>query len=382
MFTNLAPYMRIVRSQCYALCNTFIENGNLEPSDVPHISITVQGEANAASDAFSLKDAERFVEEDFNRLQNMILPVYKVQALKTLTEAQKAVKDAIEVAKNAKFLNDVQILAAIACTLISTKEIPKKLNPIIRAIMDSIKNEESLVLQTHSAESLTHLVDLCASSHSGAIDKLIGNLCTFLCLDTSEIPEFCCDKTLQKCILSLKKDQENQCLKGFSHEQNSKEVHIKKNGAKLVLINIVKTFGKNLFEKIPKLYTCMFKTVEFAFKEDSDFSKNINEQGLIFGQNIVDGLSILRILISYFSESLYPLVIGHFKIILKALECEFSVVRYAAAKCLATICSVITLEGMNEIILHVLPFLKDANNVIKRQGAVELIYRLSCSNNG
>ncbi|KAG4302539.1 hypothetical protein PCANB_001114 [Pneumocystis canis] len=375
MFANLVPYMRIVRSQCYALCNTFIENGNLEPSDVPHISTTVQGEANATSDAFSLKDAERFVEDDFNRLQNMISPIHKVHALKILTEAQKSVKDAIEVAKNAKFLNDVQIMAAIACTLVSTKEIPKKLNPIIRAIMDSIKNEESLVLQTHSAESLTHLVDLCSLSHSRAIDKLIGNLCTFVCLDTSEIPEFYCNKTLQKCILSLKKDQENQCLKSFSHEQNSK-VYVKKNGAKLVLINIVKTFGKNLFEKIPKLYTCMFNAVEFAFKEDFDLSKNINEQGSILGQNIVDGLSILRILVSYFNESLYPLVIEHFKIILKALECEFSVVRYAAAKCLATICSVITIEGMNEVILHVLPFLKDADNIIKRQGAAELIYHL------
>lgn len=50
--------------------------------------------------------------------------------------------------------------------------------------------------------------------------------------------------------------------------------------------------------------------------------------------------------------------------------------RYAAAKCLATICSVITVEAMNEVIFHVLPLLKDADNVIRRQGAVELIYRM------
>ncbi|KAG5519323.1 hypothetical protein PMAC_001948 [Pneumocystis sp. 'macacae'] len=366
MFANLVPYMKILRSQCYALCNTFIENGNLEPSDIPHISMVVQGEVNAGSDAFSLKDAEKIVDDDFNRLQNMILPIYKAHAYKTLVEAQKNVRDAIKIAKNAKFLNDVQIMAAIACTLVSTKELPKKLNPIIRAIMDSIKNEESLVLQTHSAKSLTDLVDLCASSHPGAIDKLINNLCTFLCLDTSEIPEFYCNKTLQKCILSLKKDQEDQCSKDISYEKNSKEVYIKKNGARLVLINIAKTFGKNLFEKIPRLYACIFKSIELVFNEDSGLLKDVNEQNSVLGQNIIDGLSILRILVSYFSESLYPL----------ALECEFSVVRYAAARCLATICSVITIEAMNEVISHVLPLLKDADNVIRRQGAVELIYHL------
>lgn len=375
MFTNLVPYMKVVRSQCYALSNTFIENGNLQPSDVPYISTTVQGEVNAGLDAFSLNDAEKFVEEDFNKLQDMISPMYKVSSFKVLLEIQKTVKEAIEVAKNAKFLNDVRIMASVACTLVSTKELPKKLNPIIRAIMDSIKNEESLVLQTHSAETLTCLIGLCSSSRPKVVDKLISNLCTFLCLDTSEIPEFHCNRTFRKCILSLKKDQEDQCSKDVFYEQKLKDVHIKQNGAKLVLINIVKTFGENLFEKIPKLYTCMFKSIELAFKESFDFSKDI-EQDSIFGQNVVDGLSILRILVSHFNKSLYPLVIEHFKIILKALQCEFSVVRYAAAKCLATICNVITIEGMNEVIFHVLPLLNDADNVIKRQGAVELIYHL------
>ncbi|KAG4305422.1 hypothetical protein PORY_000978 [Pneumocystis oryctolagi] len=376
MFANLVPYMKIVRSQCHALCNTFIENGNFESSDIPHISTIVQGEIGAGSDAFGLEDAERIVDDDFNRLHNMISSTCNVHVYNDLVEVRKNVQDAIKVAKNAKFLNDVQIMAAIACTLVSTKELPKKLNPIIRAIMDSIKNEENLVLQTHSAESLTHLVDLCSSSHSGAIDKLIGNLCTFLCLDTSEIPEFHCNKNLQKCILSLKKDQEDQCSKDVSYERNSKEIHIRKNGAKLVLINIVETFGKNLFEKIPKLYNHIFKSIEFAFKERSDFLKDINEQNSILGQNIIDGLSILRILVSHFNKSLYPLVVDHLKTILKALECEFSVVRYAAAKCLATICNVITIEGMNEVISHVLSLIKDADNVIRRQGAVELIYHL------
>lgn len=232
-----------------------------------------------------------------------------------------------------------------------------------------------MVLQTHFAESLTRLVDLCILSHPNVIDKLISNLCTFLCLDTSEIPEFYCNRALQKCILSLKKEEDDQSLKEMLNEKNS-EVHIKKNGAKLVLINIVKTFGKNLFEKIPKLYACMFKSIEFAFKEGFDFPKDINERSSILGQNIIDGLSILRILVSYFNKSLYHVVIEHFNIILKALQSEFSVIRYAAARCLAVICNVITVEGMNEVILHALPLLKDPDNVIKRQGGVELIYHL------
>lgn len=40
--------------------------------------------------------------------------------------------------------------------------------------------------------------------------------------------------------------------------------------------------------------------------EDSCF-KNV-EQNPALGQNIIDGLSILRVLVSHFNESLYPLV--------------------------------------------------------------------------
>jgi TATA-binding protein-associated factor len=63
-------------------------------------------------------------------------------------------------------------------------------------------------------------------------------------------------------------------------------------------------------------------------------------------------------------------------LIIKALQSTFSVLRYAAAKCFATICSVITVEGMTALVESVLPMIGNALDLQCRQGAVECVYHL------
>jgi TATA-binding protein-associated factor len=63
-------------------------------------------------------------------------------------------------------------------------------------------------------------------------------------------------------------------------------------------------------------------------------------------------------------------------LISKALQCRLSVVRYAAAKCFATICSVINVDGMTMLVEKVLPTINNALDVHHRQGAIECIYHL------
>jgi TATA-binding protein-associated factor len=61
--------------------------------------------------------------------------------------------------------------------------------------------------------------------------------------------------------------------------------------------------------------------------------------------------------------------------IIRAIQCQYSVIRFMAARCFATIASVITIPSMQIIINQVIPLLGDSRNVIHRQGAAELVYR-------
>ena len=60
----------------------------------------------------------------------------------------------------------------------------------------------------------------------------------------------------------------------------------------------------------------------------------------------------------------------------KALQSNFSVIRYAAAKCIATACSVITVQGMTMLVEKVLPMISNPLDLHCRQGAIETVYRM------
>ena len=63
-------------------------------------------------------------------------------------------------------------------------------------------------------------------------------------------------------------------------------------------------------------------------------------------------------------------------LVIKALHSELSVFRYMAAKCMATICSVVTVEGMTALVEKVLPSISNPVDLHFRQGAIEVIYHL------
>jgi TATA-binding protein-associated factor len=62
--------------------------------------------------------------------------------------------------------------------------------------------------------------------------------------------------------------------------------------------------------------------------------------------------------------------------IIRSLQSSFTVVRVIAAKCMATLCDVITEEGMKMVVDEVVPLVGDATRVSARQGAVEAIHHI------
>ncbi|PWW75038.1 hypothetical protein C7212DRAFT_352948 [Tuber magnatum] len=375
-YRDLVSYMHIVQAQCRSLLNAFRDIGRVPSSKIPTIAAVCQGEPEAGPDAFSIEKAEKIVGDEFTRLKRTLAPTQKLMSSQVLADAKGVAVAAIEEAKAANAQRDVRVLAAAAGAYIASGQLPKKLNPVVHGVMESVKLEENIDLQRRSALSIAALVGICARSGRTAVaDKLTKNLNSFLCLDVSEVPIFHQLEDLEDNILSLRKEED---LKDHTNQANfereAKEAKIKRRGAKEALEQLATTFGASLFEAVPKLRDCIGTPLHIAF--DGDLPANIRDPNVTLGQEVVDGLSTVRALLPRFHPDLYPTIIGLFPLIIKALQSHFTVLRYAAAKCFATICSVITIPGMTALVQRVLKMFDNAHDLKCRQGAIECVYHL------
>ncbi|KAL4919324.1 hypothetical protein BDW62DRAFT_43843 [Aspergillus aurantiobrunneus] len=375
-YSDISCYLSVARAQCHSLLNTFRENAHVPPSKLPVLAVVVQGDPEAGPSAFSLPDAEKVIGPDFDRLKKGLAPAQRITASKVLNETKATAEIAVGQAKDAREIRDMRIKAAAAGALVSFHEIPKKPGQLIKGVMDSIKKEESAELQERSATAVAALVEhYTAAVKRGPVDKVIGNLVKYCCVDTSETPEFHHNASLEESILSLRKEEDRrEHPDAAKFEKEAKEARIMRRGAKDALEQLAMKFGAQLIEKVPNLALLVERPLKEALS--GDLPADIVDQANDLGQEVVDGLSTLRALLPKFDTGLYPWVVSLMPLVAKGLQCRLSVIRYAAAKCFATICSVVTVEGMTMLVEKVLPTIGDALDVHHRQGAVECIYHL------
>ncbi|KAL4896623.1 hypothetical protein BDV59DRAFT_109904 [Aspergillus ambiguus] len=376
-YGDIACYLHVARAQCHSLLNTFRDHANVASSRLPVLAVIVQGDAEAGPSAFSLADAEKVIGPDFERLKKSLSPAQRITATQVLGDTRATAESAINEARVVREQRDMRIRAAAAGALVALSDIPKKPGHIINSMMDSIKKEENAELQQRSATAIASLVEYYTkATKRGPVDKVIGNLVKYCCVDTSETPEFHHNVALEKSILSLRKEEDRRDHPDAAKfERDAKGARIMRRGAKDALEQLATKFGAELLDKVPNLASLVERPLKDALSGDQ-LPSNINDPDNELGQTVVDGLSTLRALLPKFDPGLYPWVIGLMPLIVKALQCELSVIRYSAAKCFATICSVITVEGMTMLVEKVLPTINNALDVHHRQGAVECIYHL------
>lgn len=375
-YRDLVSYIQLIRAQCSQLINTFRDVGKVSQGRLPVLAVVVQGEAEAGPDAFSMINAEKCVNEDFDKLKKALPPGQRLIATQALSEARNSVIEVIDSAKDIKEQRDIRIRAAAASALVAMKVLPKKPTHIIKGMMDSVKKEDNLELQQRSASSVARLVELFAENgRSGPAQKVVSNLAKFSCIDTSETPEFIPNATFMNNILSLRKEEDRRDhpdAAKFARE--AKEARIIRRGAKEALEQLSSIFGAQLLEKVPTLKAIIEEPLQHAFTGDlPEDTKDPEQQA---GQAAIDGMSVLRALTPTLNPKLHEFVIGLIPLVIKALHSELSVFRYMAAKCLATICSVITVEGMTMLVEKVLPSISNPVDLNFRQGAIEVIYHL------
>lgn len=375
-YRDLVSYVQRVRSQSQQLINLFRDHGKVSHNKLPTLAVVVQGEPEAGPGAFSIANAEKAVGDDFERLKKAMAPGQRLIALPQLNEAREATVAAIEEAKAAKEARDARIRAAAACALVAMKVLPKKPSPLIKAIMDSIKTEENQELQERSAVTIARLVQLFTESgRRGPADKVVANLVKFSCVEVAETPEFPNHALKTNVILSMQKEEDrvdHPDAAKFARE--ARAARITRRGAKEALEILSHAFGPDLLTRVPSLQAFMEEPLTRAFS--GDLPAEAKDPENTFGQEIIDAMSVIRTMTPTLHSALHPFVMRQVPLVIKALRSELSVFRYMAAKCLATICSVITVEGMTALVEKVLPSINNPVDLNFRQGAIEVIYHL------
>jgi TATA-binding protein-associated factor len=95
-----------------------------------------------------------------------------------------------------------------------------------------------------------------------------------------------------------------------------------------------------------------------------------------FGQEVLDSFTVLSVVTSHVDSSLHHQIAALFPLLVAAIQSRFAVVRRSAARAIAVVCDVATVEGLRGVVQMVLPLLGDPTTS-KRQGAIEVVSRAS-----
>lgn len=376
-FRELVPTLKAVRLACMVLFDVFVTVAKVPPQKIPQIPVIVQGEPEAGPGAFSLENARTISTETFEKLKKLLLATYRMLANQALDDAKHRLEQAIAEAESVALNRRTAIVAGCSLAALALAGVPKKLNNVIRSLMDLVKGETMQVLQQKLAEAVASLIDeLLAVDKATAADKIIKNLAAFLCVDTLEVPELHHNVQFTDCILSLRKEEAKTDPADIAaHEKAVAAAKIKRNGAMLALLLLILLYGPDLFDKVPKLKQLMLNELdELAIPDQSELIKDEAR-----GQRVIDALGMVRALLNQLDPLLYPAVEGKLDVIVGGLKLKYSVFRYLCAKCFATVAQVMPAKAFPVLVEKILPMLSNALDPIQRQGAIETIYHISAT---
>ena len=370
-YSDLVCYSKIVHAKCQLLVNTFRDSGRVPASRLPTMPALVQGEENANDFAFSITDAEKIAGEDYDRLLKSLTPSNRVASSEVLPIARAEAQNAIAEANKVKALRDVRIKAVAASAVVALNSVPKKMNQTMKGLMDSIKQEANIDLQKRSAKAVAVFVDILASTgRTTPVEKCVANLVKFYCSDTAETPVYALYADVKDGIISLNKEEDVQ-----DHQvEDIRAARIQRRGSKEALEQLCVRFGVQLFDKVPILKALIQEPIQTMFASETPVEERALDASL--GQEIVDGMSTLRALASKVDSTLHPFILDLLPLIAKAFKCPLAVLRYSAAKCFASICRTMTVQGMTVLVDSIIPAISNALDVHWRQGAIECIYHL------
>ena len=162
-----------------------------------------------------------------------------------------------------------------------------------------------------------------------------------------------------------------------ANEESDDQVamRITRRGALRAFKCLARHFGAQLFETVRRVWDGISSPLLSTYNGDiTEADKALADAPR--GQEVVDSLTSLRLIVPFLDDSLRPHISTLFQPIIAALSSSYPLIRNAASKCLAGTCSTLRDDGMRQVIDHVVPLVGDAKRVQSRQGAVEAIHQI------
>ncbi|KAI0806918.1 SNF2 chromatin remodeling protein [Fomes fomentarius] len=377
-YHEMAFTLARIHGECYNLLQSFAYDCKLPQSAIPSLGTEIDV-TGTKPDCFTIETAQAAVGSMFDKLKES-LGRTKKRELAIIKDKRLKVVSSIERYIEVKAQYDVRVAAAFAAAFVAFRSTPDKVSPIVKGIMNSIKNEENLDLQTHSAAAVAAFVEFCVQRElSQPPDKIVKNLCTFLCQDIEQTPTFTYHRKTLNGVRSFSKNSAGPVANGKEasekHVEDPAKARLSRRGARLAFEKLSIKFGPRLLQAVPKMWQAMAGGLLTACAADTveKMDEQIEKRD---GQDVIDSLSVLEAVVPTFHSDLSHHFTELFPHVILALRSRFAIVRQSAARCFATICDVLTVDAMRYVIEKVVPYLGDAAVLANRQGTIELIYHI------
>ncbi|KAB0406436.1 hypothetical protein E2I00_011546, partial [Balaenoptera physalus] len=318
-----------------------------------------------------------------------------------------------------------------ACAVVSLQQLPEKLNPIIKPLMETIKKEENTLVQNYAAQCIAKLLQQCTTRTPCPNSKIIKNLCSSLCVDPYLTPSVTCPVPTQsgqenskgsnsekdgmhhtvtkhRGIITLYRHQKAafaitsrrgptpKAVKAqiadlpaggsgnilVELDEAQKPYLVQRRGAEFALTTIVKHFGGEMAVKLPHLWDAMVGPLRNTIDINNFGNMHLNQYVLIDGksllekgdgpaQELVNSLQVFETAAVSMDSELHPLLVQHLPHLYMCLQYPSTAVRHMAARCIGVMSKIGTMETMNIFLEKVLPWLGAIDDNIKQEGVME-----------
>ncbi|KAG5635827.1 hypothetical protein H0H81_009992 [Sphagnurus paluster] len=375
-----------IHADCIALLQLFVSDCKLPQSSIPFLGSEIDITGTQPG-YFTIETAQNAVGAMYSRLKDS-LGRTKKRELSVIGDKRNNVVISIERYLDLKSQHDVRVASAFAAAFVAFQSTPEKVSPVVKGIMNGIKasNEENVDLQTRAAVAVSSFIEFCANHNiAQPPDKIVKNLCTFLCQDVDKTPTFAYARKFTDGILSFQEPTAPASSNGKTpgkekgkmeiKTEDSNKARLARRGAGLAFDQLSMKFGPRLLTVIPNMWHSMAGGLLSVFQVDSPKHSDllIEKQ---FGQDVIDSFSVLEAVVPTFHPDIWPTLRETFPMLDLALRSRFAIIRQSAARCFATICDVMTSEAMHYVLEHLVPLLGDPLVLAHRQGATELIYHI------
>ncbi|KAG8435264.1 hypothetical protein GDO86_013278 [Hymenochirus boettgeri] len=259
-----------------------------------------------------------------------------------------------------------------ACAVVSLLQLPEKLNPVIKPLMEAVKKEENTVVQKYASTCIAKLLQQCMLRTPCPNPKIVKNLCSSLCIDPNITPSVVCPAPTLN-------NMEN--AKGANTDKDGMYHVVTKHRGIITLYRHQQAAFAITSRRGPTPKATKPHTVDLPAGSSSVTSADVDEaqkQHLIQRRGAEFTLSTIAKhfacdLVSGLPHLWEAMLLQHLCHLFTCLQHPYTAARHMASRCVGVMSKIATMETMNIFLEKVLPWLGAIDDNIKQEGAMEAL---------